>query len=53
LVQEGRTHCAMMFGRMVFGVVVGEIFGAWAPLDQTLFLMNAVLYPVKAHVHGF
>jgi hypothetical protein len=46
----------MVFGRMVFGVVVGEVVGASGRqqyLDQKLSLTNAVLYPVKAHVHGF
>ena len=38
---------------MVFGMVVAEVFGTWAPVDQKLALTNAILNPVKMHVHCF
>lgn len=44
---------SMTFGRMVLGKVVGEIVGAFFPVDAELALADAVLYPVKMHVDRF
>jgi len=36
---------------VMFGVVVREVVFAWGPVDVELALLDAVLDPVKAHVH--
>ena len=38
---------------MMLGEEVGEVVAAFAPMDDVLVLGDAVLDPVKAHVHGF
>jgi len=47
------THSPVVAGRMVFGVIITQIFGSRAPVDEELFLAHAVLDPVEAHVDGF
>ncbi len=39
-----------MSRRVVFGVIVGDIGGSGAPIDQELALSGPVLDPVEAHV---
>jgi len=38
---------------MMLGEVVGEVVAAFAPMDNVLVLGDAVLDPIKTHVHGF
>ena len=38
---------------MVLGEVVATVVTALAPEDEKLALMDAILDPVKAHIHGF
>ena len=38
---------------MLLGEVVGEVVAAFAPMDDVLVLADAVLDPIKTHVHGF
>ena len=37
----------------MFCVVVFEVFRAGSPADEELFLSDAILDPIKTHVHGF
>ena len=37
----------------MLGEVVGEVVAAFAPMDDVLVLGDAVLDPIKMHVHGF
>ena len=41
-----------MFGRMVFGKIIGVIGVTRAPEDVELPLMSAVTNPIKPHVDG-
>ncbi len=43
----------MMAWRMVFGMVVSKVFRTGSPVDDELFLSDAILDPIKTHVHGF
>lgn len=36
----------------MFGVVVGKVFVALAPVDKEVALTDAVSYPIETHVHG-
>jgi len=38
---------------MMLGEVVSEVVAAFAPMDDVLVLGDAVLDPIKSHVHGF
>jgi len=38
---------------MMLGEVVGKVVAAFAPMDDVLVLGDAVLDPIKTHVHGF
>ena len=42
----------MMFGRMVFGPIVGIVEFARAPIDAKLLVAFVVAEPVKMSVHG-
>ena len=44
---------AMVRGRVVFGVIVGKILGAFAPVDEEMALADTIAYPIEAHIHGF
>ena len=37
----------------MFSVVICSVRASWSPVDMELFLVYAILYPIKAHVHGF
>ena len=37
----------------MLGEVVSEVVASFTPMDDILALGDAVLDPVKAHVHGF
>ena len=52
LLEVGGSHGLMMFGRMVFGKVIGAIGGTRAPKDVELPLTGAVTNPIKSHVDG-
>ena len=38
---------------MMLGEVVSEVVASFTPMDDILALGDAVLDPVKTHVHGF
>ena len=38
---------------MMLGEVVSEVVAAFAPMDGVFVLGDAVLDPIKTHVHGF
>ena len=40
-------------GRVVFGKVVGKIQFAFGPHNDKVALVDTIMYPVEAHVHGF
>jgi hypothetical protein len=42
----------MVSGGVLFGVVVGQIFTARAPVDAEVVLSDSAFDPVKAHAHG-
>jgi hypothetical protein len=43
-----------MMGRgVMFREVVGLVGMAGSPIEMKLFLVDSVLYPVEAHIHGF
>ena len=44
---------AMMGRGMVLGKVISEVFGARTPVHNVVSLADTILYPIKAHVHGF
>ena len=52
LLEVGGLHGLMMFGRMVFGKVIGAIGVTRAPEDVELPLTSAVTNPIKPHVDG-
>lgn len=51
--QVSGAHGLVVFGREVFGVVVGQIFDAGFPVDTKLTLADTISHPVKTHVDGF
>ena len=44
---------AMMGRGMVLGKVISEVLRARTPIHDVVSLADTILYPVKAHVHGF
>ena len=38
---------------MVLGEVIPEVHVSWIPFDIKIFLLNSIMYPIEAHVHGF
>ena len=38
---------------LLLGEVVSKVVAAFAPMDDVLVLGNAVIDPIKMHVHGF
>ena len=51
--QETVAHETVVTGGMVFGMVITEIVGARAPVDEKLALAYSILEPIETHVHGF
>jgi hypothetical protein len=47
------THKPVVGCWMVFRKVVGEIVGAFTPVNDKLLLGDVVAHPVEAHVNGF
>jgi hypothetical protein len=43
----------MMCGRMMLGEIVCQICEAGSPVNNKLFLLDAVFNPVETHVNGF
>ena len=43
----------MMRCRKMFSEVVGKVFFSWEPICDEVLLSDAILHPVKAHVHRF
>ena len=37
----------------MFRVVVCHVFGAFAPVDEKVSLLDAISDPIKTHIHGF
>ena len=44
---------AMMGHGMVLGKVISKVLGARTPIHDVVSLADTILYPIKAHVHGF
>ncbi len=38
---------------MMFGKIIGQVCGAWAPVYFELFVFDTILDPIESHVHGF
>ncbi len=38
---------------MLFSEVIGEITGAWGPIDVELALLDLIADPIKSHIHRF
>ena len=47
------AHALVMGCGMMFCEVVCKIFTSRSPKDMKLVLVNAIAYPVEAHVNGF
>ena len=47
------SHVYVMFGREVFGEVIGKIFSSLLTVEAKLFLIDASSHPVEAHVKFF
>ena len=45
------TYVEVMFGQMMFGLVVGVVRFSRMPVDAKLLLTFMVLKPMEAHVH--
>ena len=43
-------HASVMFGREMFGEVIGHIFRSLLPVEAELFLLDEISHPVEAHV---
>ena len=52
LLEVGGSHGLMMFGRMVFGKIIGAIGVTRVPEDVELTLTGAIMNPIKLHVNG-
>jgi len=52
LLEVGGSQGLMMFGRMVFGKIIGMIGVTRAPEDVELTLSGAATNPIKSHVNG-
>ena len=50
--EEFRAHVEVVRGRMVFGDIVGVIFGAGRPENDKLALVDSVGEPMESHVNG-
>ena len=46
-------HASMMFGREVFGEVIGKVSSSLLPVEAKLFLLDVTPHPVEAHVKLF
>ena len=44
---------SVVFEREVFGELIGKIFSSLLPVETELFLFDATLHPVEAHVKCF
>ena len=44
---------AMMGREMVLGKVISKVLRARTPIHNVVALADTILYPIKAHVHGF
>ena len=42
----------VVFGREVFGEVIGKVFGSLLPVQAELILLDAEGHPVESHVKG-
>lgn len=51
--EKDGTHGSVVGGGVSLCLVIGAVLGAWSPVDVELFLTNAILDPVEAHVHRF
>ena len=46
-------HASVVFGREVFGEVIGKIFSSLFSVEAKLFLFDLTLNPVEVHVKDF
>ena len=44
------SHALVMFRREVFSEVIGKVFSSLLTVKAKLFLLDATLHPVEAHV---
>ena len=52
-VQVRWPHVPVMFLREVLGEVIALVAISTIPKDTELVLLDAILYPIEAHIHGF
>ncbi len=43
----------VMRGRMMLGMVIGQVRGPGTPIDDEVFLPGSAFHPIEAHVDGF
>lgn len=53
LMEEARTFCVMVLGRMVLGEVVSVVVICFVPLHDEMALFNLIINPAEMHVHSF
>ena len=47
------TYPSVVFGREVFGEVIGKVFSSLLPVQAELILLDAAAHPVETHAKGF
>ena len=47
------SHASVMFGREVFGEVIGKILSSLLPVEAELFLLDSTSHPVEAYAKLF
>ena len=47
------SHASVMFGREVFGEVIGKVFSSLIPVEANFFLVGVTPHPVEAYVKCF
>ena len=46
-------YASVVFGRGLFGELIGKVFSSLLPVEAELFLIDATPHPVEAHVKCF
>ena len=49
----GLSHAPMVCGWMMFSEVIAKVHVSWFPFYFKVLLLHLIMYPIKAHVHGF
>ena len=52
-VQNYLAHFAVVVNWVVLGVIIRDVAASGSPENMELLLVDAILHPVKSHVHRF